>query len=597
MYPSLAQSQSGGRPLTERVRQLLACLRELIAARGAEVVVACVLLLMAANMLTAITRKGLTNDEFVHIPAGYYHLLAGNYTLNNEHPPLVKVWAAIPLLFIQPDEPSVTSSLDSFPTERTSSALANFWLANIDLFKTISFWARAVMIPLTVLLGWLIFVYARQFAGARAGMFSVALYSLEPTILAHGRIVHTDVPAAFAYLLFFFALHRYAKDPTLRCALILGLVMGAGLITKFSLCIIVPVFAVAALVLLSGAARRGRSRARLLRHVGLVALIAIFVVNAAYRFQSQVLLKSDVAWVKLKTPEQFDEIMTGIAALSKIVPTYFLFGIYNVGIHNLHGHAASLLGQHSYTGWWYYFPVAFALKTTIPSLLLSLAALAWGAWRLLYKRDWHFLFLLMPVALYTAVSLSSTINIGIRHFLPVYPFLFVLSGMLLDRVLRLRRIKVAAQIFVASLLCLMMFEAARAYPDYTPYMNQLAWKQPAWQYLSDSNVEWGDDVPALAAYLRERGETKVRAAFAGNWITLVPYGVTYVNLFSATGKQLPETTYVAVGASFLNGSTVPVSFAEGAYMQEEERQNFLRDFRDRKPEVIFGNSIYLYRMK
>ncbi|MBA2340821.1 MAG: glycosyltransferase family 39 protein [Pyrinomonadaceae bacterium] len=597
MYPSLIREQPGERSALEHASQALLFLRAFVTARRAEVIAACLLLLMAANMLTAITRKGLTNDEFVHIPAGYYHLVAANYTLNNEHPPLIKMWAALPLLFIQPQEPSVESSVDSYPTERTSSALSNFWLANSDFFQLISFWTRAVMIPLTALLGWLIFVFARQLAGGRAGVLSVALYSLEPTMLAHGRVVHTDVPAAFAYLIFFFALYRYIKEPNLRRALVLALVTGAALITKFSLCIIAPVFGTAALILVACAPRCGYRRAMILRHVGLIAIIVLFIINAAYRFQSQTLLKSDVAWVRLKTPAQFDLIMAGIAALSKIVPTYFLFGIYNVGIHNLHGHAASLLGAHSDTGWWYYFPVAFALKTTIPFLLLSVAALVWAVWQLLFKRDWRFLFLIIPIAIYTVVSLSSSINIGIRHFLPVYPFLFILGGMLLDSLLRLRRMKLAAQFVVALLLCWITFEAARAYPSYTPYMNQLAWKRPAWQYLSDSNVEWGDDVPALAAYLRARGETKVRAAFAGNWITLVPYGITYVNLFSSPRKPPPETTYVAIGASFLNGSTVPVSFEEGTYMEERDRQNFFASFRDKKPEAVFGNSIYLYRMK
>ena len=597
MNPSLTQEQAGETLLGGRALQSLASLRRLIAAHHAETVSICLLFIMSVNMLTAVARKSITNDEIVHIPAGYYHLVAGNYTLNNEHPPLIKMWAALPLLFIQPNEPALETSGKSHFAERTASAYDNFWAANDEFFQPICFWTRASMILLAALLGWLIFVYARRLAGARAAVLAVALYSLEPTVLAHGRVVHTDLPAAFAYLLFFFALHGYVKEPTLRRAAFLGAVTGAALITKFSLAILAPVFAVACLIHMWRAPRLGRSRAMVLRHATLAALIALFIINAAYRFQRQALLQADVAWVTLKTPERFDEVMTGIAVLSKFVPTYFLFGIYNVGIHNHYGHAASIFGEHSYTGWWYYFPAAFALKTTIPFLLFSAAALAWGVWRLAAKRDWRFLFLVIPVAIYAALSLSSTINIGIRHFLPVYPFLFVLGGMLLHAALRPRRAKLLARPLVVLLLCWVSFEALRAYPDYTPYMNQLAWKRPAWQYLSDSNVEWGDDVPALAAYLRARGETKVRAALAGGWMTLDHYGVTYINIFSSTRKRLPETNYVAIGASFLNGATVPASLEESQNMPEKERQNFFAHFRDQKPEAVFGNSIYLYRVK
>jgi hypothetical protein len=142
----------------------------------------------------------------------------------------------------------------------------------------------------------------------------------------------------------------------------------------------------------------------------------------------------------------------------------------------------------------------------------------------------------------------------------------------------------------------MTFEAARTFPDYTPYMNQLASRHPHWYYLSDSNVEWGDDVGALAAYLKARGETKVRAELSGGWSTLRWYGVEYIGLHPQPGDgPLPETRYVAIGAGALNGSTVFLDQINGKPVSPEERVNFFASFRDRKPEAVFGNSIYLYR--
>ena len=123
------------------------------------------------------------------------------------------------------------------------------------------------------------------------------------------------------------------------------------------------------------------------------------------------------------------------------------------------------------------------------------------------------------------------------------------------------------------------------------YMNELTWRHPRWYYLSDSNVEWGDDVPALANYLRERGETKVRAALLGGWATLPYYGVEYIDVHVPPGVQLPDTRYVAIGASFLNGSTVSVN------RPGQRREDFFAEYRDRVPEAVFGHSIYLYREK
>jgi len=222
-------------------------------------------------------------------------------------------------------------------------------------------------------------------------------------------------------------------------------------------------------------------------------------------------------------------------------------------------------------------------------------ALGWAVWKLAVKRDKRFVWLVIPIGVYLAISLTSHINIGIRHFLPVYPFLFIAGGALLAQLLHVRK-----RLGVAVLVVLcgwMTFEAVRTFPDYTPYMNQLASRHPRWYYLSDSNVEWGDDVGALAAYLKARGETKVGAALAAGWSTLRLYDVEYLDLTSLPPGSTPETRYVAIGASELNGSTVFVSQINGAPISQEQRVNFFAPYRNRKPEAVFGGSIYLFREK
>jgi hypothetical protein len=321
-------------------------------------------------------------------------------------------------------------------------------------------------------------------------------------------------------------------------------------------------------------------------------VVILFLMNAAYYFQHPALEASDVRWVEMKSPALLGFITTSIRTLSKLVPTYYLFGVYNIELHNHYGHATSLLGQYNDLGWWYYFPVAFALKTTIPFLLLSVASLIWALWKLTIKRDRRFAWLLVPVAIYAAISLSSHINIGIRHFLPVYPFLFIAGGALLAQLLRARR--TVGIVVLVILLGWMGVEAARAFPDYTSYMNQLASRHPHWYYLSDSNVEWGDDVGALVAYLKARGETKVSAALSAGWSTLGRCGVDYQDMVSLPPGKSPETRYVAIGASFLNGSVIPGD--ENVIGRRSfERTSLFARYRDRKPEAVFGNSIYLYR--
>src|SRR5258705_7042256 len=167
----------------------LGTFRHFVRAHQAEAICAGLLLLMAMNMLGAIARKGITNDEIVHIPAGYYHLVAGDFQLNNEHPPLIKMWAALPLLFIQPNEsPPTAEEKQGVYGTLTWSYEDRFWQANRREFETILFSARLMMIVLAVGLGILTFAFTRSLFGPRAAGVAVALYTLEPTLLCPGRL-------------------------------------------------------------------------------------------------------------------------------------------------------------------------------------------------------------------------------------------------------------------------------------------------------------------------------------------------------------------------------------------------------------------------
>lgn len=557
-----------------------------------QLVSAGLLLVMAINLLTVVARKNITIDETLAIPAGYYYLSAEAFHINNDHPPLPKMLAALPLLFFSMQAPSLDDLSNESSSQQTLTAAARFWTANRDHFKTIFFWARVPMIILTLLLGVLGFMFTRRLFNARAAVLAVTLFSLEPTILAHGRVIK-DIHVAFAYLLFFFALYVYGSAPTLRRAILLGFACGLALAVKYSMVILFPI------LLLSGCALMlrpppGAQRRRIMFQIIISAFAALLALNAAYFFRHQPLSVNDLKSLAHNAPAYSSVMPSLLKLFSVFAPPYFFLGAFLTFMHNDLGHPGFLLGEYSEHGWWYYFPIAFALKTTIPFLLLTIVSLAWAVWRAC-RWDVKFLILLAPVVIYAVPAMLAGINIGIRHFLPVFPFFFILAGALLDRLLNARRGRALARALVTIIMAVCAVEAVRAYPNYISYMNQLASGRPAWTYLSDSNIEWGDDSGALAAYLKAKGETRVRAAFLGGSVILPLYGVEYVDLLSPPEVTLEDTRYVALGASFLNGSTVP-GWSEGSGRETPEQQhNYFARYRDRKPEAVFGNSIYLYR--
>ena len=565
----------------------------------------CVLLLalMGAQMLAVIGQKSITVDEWVLIPAGLYHLTEGDFRPVNEHPPIAKVLGAAPLWLMGVKPPPAAPGAQEYG--HFLGLFNEFWDANVWRFDRLSFWARVPMVAVTLLLGALVFVFARKYWGPRAALFAVALYALEPTVVAHGRVVQTDVPSALALLLFSVALYEYLRAPRALLAALVGLAAGFAAVTKFSMVALAPVLCVVFACLFALAPRlkgKGLSRGRVAAHAGALTLAAVFAVNAGYFFRrgpvqsfddalASAVVQLDAGQGTLKRAA----LEAGHGALQIIFPPDFVSGVgWQLG-HAKLGHEAGLLGQHSRFGWWYYFPAAFLLKTPLPVLLLALAGILWAVVRLRRGAEGRVLLLVLPPALFTCLLTLSTINIGVRYYLPAYPFFFILAGAMLDDVLGRARRRALAAALAAVALCWTAIEAARAYPDHMSYVNQLAYSEP-WWYLSDSNVEWGDDVRALALYLRGRGEERVGAAILG-WQSLELYGIEPADVFVPPGEEPDDTRYVAIGASLLNGSTVPRAFADGTELTEEQRVNYFDSYRRRAPEKVFGGSIYLYRVK
>jgi 4-amino-4-deoxy-L-arabinose transferase-like glycosyltransferase len=425
--------------------------------------------------------------------------------------------------------------------------------------------------------------------GDRAALLALFLFALEPTVLAHGRVVQTDIPAAFGLLLCVYTLHRYFRGPTWPRALAIGAAVGIAMLAKYSMVVLGPVLLAVFLILLW----RHKDRRPVVGHALLAILALILAINAGYFFHHRSFTPADAQWIANCFPGSSGLVAVSVRVLRLFLPTDFVMGVYWQLHHSHEGHPAGFLGMYSLHGWWYYFPVAFALKTTIPFLFLSIASLAWALNRLIRRKESALLILLVPFILYTALLMASRLNIGVRYYLPAYVFLLILSGALLDALFRAKTGRIAAIALGGVALASISFEALRIYPNYMPYLNQFASPRPPWWYLSDSNVEWGDDARELAAYLRARGETRVRAMLLGGFATLDFYGVNYQDALAPNPEPPPR--YTAVGASFLNGSTVPSYEVQGQRVSDEVRVNTFRSFRRRKPEAVIGNSIYVYR--
>ncbi|HEX5708319.1 MAG TPA: glycosyltransferase family 39 protein, partial [Pyrinomonadaceae bacterium] len=519
--------------------------------RVAESVAALLLLALGASLLLAASRKSVTIDEEVLIPAGFQHLARGDFRPVNEHPPLAPALAAAPLLVLGVEAPRL-EGLGLSEAQQSAHFSVPFWRANAGALRAVSFWARVPAVLLTLALGALLFVYTRRLFGPLAAVFAVALFTCEPTVLAHGRVAHTDIPSALGLLLFCHALRSYAREPRARRALLVGLACGLAVLTKFSMLALAPLLLAAGVVWVWRAPRRELPRRQVLRHFAVALLAAWVTLHAGYYFDGRALESSELA--RVEAGGDGDSAASALRLAARVLPADFVAGVGYQIAHNREGHQAFLLGEYRTRGWWYYFPVAFALKTSLPFLMLTLASVAWAAWRVRHGER-EFLYALAPPLLFFALASATAINIGVRYVLPALPFLCALGGALLARLWGARRGRAPCALVALACVGWMALEAWLAFPHYMPYVNQLARARPGWTYLSDSNVEWGDDVGALAAYLHERGETRVTAAVLSERM-LSYHGIEVVSPYDGAGAG-GRPRYTAVGASHLNGSTVP----------------------------------------
>ena len=557
-----------------------------------ELAAAAILGVMATALVLITARKSITADEIVLIPAAYYHWVEDDVHLIGQHPPLCKFLAGFPLLFIQPNEwKRATADPAGPPDQNEWDYVQHFWSDNRASFETICFWSRLPMIALTVAVGGLLFLFVRDLLGPRVATLAVLLFALEPTVLAHGRIVQTDIPAAFGLLATLFATWKYIRSPSWKKAGVLGLAAAVAILAKYSMLIVAPGLAAVFVALMCLPQARRQSVAG---HALVATIVLLLVINAAYFFHSRGLTPGDLKWVAGAFPDAKDILVRTLQVLRWVVPTDLIMGVYWQFHHAKVGHPAGLLGMYSNHGWWYYFPVAFFFKSTIPFLVLSVVSIVWATLRA--RKELRWLMLLVPLAVYSGLMVTSPINIGIRYFLPGHVILVVLAAALLDFLFSYRGPPLRRHASrAAALLALfwMCAETVRTCPHYIPYMNQFAFARPHWWYLSDSNVEWGDDSKALAAWLKARGESRVRGLLLGCFATLDFYQVNYLDALAKSDDPAPR--YTALGASFLNGSTVPPYNIAGRRASDDERVNTFDSYRRRTPEAVIGGSIYVYR--
>jgi Dolichyl-phosphate-mannose-protein mannosyltransferase len=565
--------------------------------REAALLVAAILIQAGLSIL-AMRGNSATFDEGAHLPAGYTHLVLGDHRLNPEQPPLVKLLAAVPLLFVHP----VVDVDDRAWVEGRQWEFGQRFLYRWNDADRLLFLGRLPVVALASCLLAAVYFEARRRFGPVPAAAALFLAALSPDVLAHGALVTTDLGFALFFFLAVAAFTRLIERGTPRRLLAAGLAAGAAFATKFSAPILVPALIVLGVMAaldgrpmeraIAGPARPIVGPGPRLRQVALVLLalggISLVCIWGSYGFRYALSRDPEVRAtqrVPLERPGGSLEMDAVVAAArARIVPEDYARGLLFVLAHS-EARPTFLLGRLSDRGFPEYFVLTFLLKTPVPLLLLALLAAA-RALRL-PRRDAAFLW--VPVLVYVAFTATRGLQIGHRHLLPVYPFLFVAAGEGAACLVAWRR-----PLGLGLALALGGWYAGgtlRTHPHHLAYFNEIA-GGPAngWRILVDSNLDWGQDLKRLAAWMRQNRVDRLKLSYFGSALPSY-YGIDAEALPGYTAPHVARVT-----REVRPGDVVAISATnlQGVYLEPEDRA-LMERFRRLSPIARVGFSIFVYR--
>jgi tetratricopeptide (TPR) repeat protein len=519
----------------------------------------------------------------------------GDFGLNPEHPPLVKMLAALPLLDLPLKMPALQGRF--FKHEAFLGGKDFIFKNNAE---QILFRARMAASLLTLLLVLLVFLATREMFGTGAGFIAMALLAFDPNLLAHGAVVGTDIGLSCFMFGAIYAFYRYVKAPSLWRMVLVGLATGLALASKHTGILVFPMLLLLAIYEVFRKGRRETGEAiskrsfRMATALVSVSAIAIFVLWAFYGFRYQarpdgLQLNPPAAEYLQQLSRPHEAKLLATVAQFHLLPESYLYGLADVRIMS-DFYTSFLFGTIYPHGVWFYFPAAFAIKSTLPFLiLLALAIWAIASRRLTQGRE--IVFLTVPPGLYLLVAMGSGMNIGLRHILPMYMFLTVLvAGVAWNFIQRDRR----WLYFVIALLIFQAVDAIRVFPAYMAYANEL-WGGPSqtYRYLTDSSVDWGQQLKSVRRYL-DKNDIK------DCWFVYFAQGVADFRDYGVPCKPLPTNDSAWVDAIMdtppaIDGTVLISAGDLSGFEFGDPQLNPYEQFRNLKPKAVIDYSVFVYQ--
>ncbi|HEY0758244.1 MAG TPA: glycosyltransferase family 39 protein [Acidisarcina sp.] len=563
-------------------------------------IVGALLLITAGQLYLSARQESQTFDEGSHLFAGYEYLKHGDFGRNPEHPPLAKLVAALSLLPLNPSEPAAVP-IPYFKAQDFING-AQFLYGPGPGADTLLGRGRTMVALFTLVLAMLVFVAGSEMFGREAGLLALLLTAFEPNILANGVLITTDVPLTCLFFLSIYSFYRFSKRPTPGRLAVCAIAVGLTLAAKHSGIFVLPMVAVLAICeALRGSTAdvEGRSllpssprRALLLlASVFVIAIVGYTILWAFYGFRyaarpGSLQLIPSAAQYMAAVPSGTERALLGFFARHHLFPEAYLYGWADI-LQIPGTRSTFLFGRLYSTAQWFFFPAMLLVKSTITMLVLLVLVPFARLWR----RNREFVFLVIPAVTFLLMAMSSRLNMGVRHILPMYPFCIILAA---AAGWELARRSSAMKIGLALLVLYAVVSTLHAYPDYLAYSNE-AFGGPANTYrmVTDSNADWGQGFKWTKRYLDQNHITDCWFDTGSPFVNPQYYGINCKPLPGAwalfgIGPSVPVPSTIT-GTILISGTEL-----EGI-LWGPDVLNPYEQFQHLRPEAEPGNVVMAYR--
>ncbi|MBI3442987.1 MAG: phospholipid carrier-dependent glycosyltransferase [Candidatus Sungbacteria bacterium] len=595
-----------------------------------------ILAVMFILMIGSVWNDSAITDELAHIPAGYGYVTQLDYRLNPEHPPLVKAIAALSSwLVVRPRFPIDTKAWQSDINGQWDQGRAFLYESGNNADR-ILFWSRFPLMLMAIGLGRLLFAWTRKRFNTTTALLVLIFYAFSPTVLAHSRYVTTDIGATLGFFIGIASFIAFLESPTRSRLMRAGLCLGIALLLKFSTVLLAPIYAIMLVAWVCSqpyffTKQRIKQFFRLLGKTVLIGAIGLGVVWAVYALftlnyppERQL---SDATFLLgsygFRTAANLDLALIRNPILRPV--GQYALGVLMVQQRAGGGNTAYFLGEVTNVGSRSYFPLLYLLKEPLALHVFSLIVLWYAVKKTLrasvgkkrkelitLTRRWiheHLVEVasMACIGVYLGFSLRSPLNIGIRHLLPMFPFIYILVARTISDWLHSRRIidpQTARewltgiwQIFITSipkyalvsvLLLWLVAATLGAAPYFLSYYNELVGMRYGYRIAVDSNYDWGQDLIRLKQYVERHDIKKIAVDYFGGGNLDYYLGNRAEPWWSSKG---PAHGWFAISINTLQGAYGTPT--RGWIRRPEDSYNWLKPYR---PVGRVGQSIFIYTL-